>query len=203
MTTNTPATQSVVGKIPTIYIRDLETHRITDQVSPSCEWVFLGEGVATRKFDGVCTLLDSEGRWWSRREVKPGKQAPANFWFVAKDLMSGKTVGWEPIEQSAWVKQHADALEHDEGLWDEVVVLEGETSDVGTYELCGPKINGNPEQFEHHVLVRHGREMLAGGQPTNPIEMVRSVAAVGWEGIVWHHPDGRMGKLKARDLRGL
>ncbi len=22
----------------------------------------------------------------------------------------------------------------------------------------------------------------------------------GWEGIVWHHPDGRMAKLKARDL---
>jgi hypothetical protein len=22
----------------------------------------------------------------------------------------------------------------------------------------------------------------------------------GWEGVVWHHPDGRMAKLKARDL---
>ena len=21
----------------------------------------------------------------------------------------------------------------------------------------------------------------------------------GWEGIVWHHPDGRMAKLKVRD----
>jgi hypothetical protein len=24
--------------------------------------------------------------------------------------------------------------------------------------------------------------------------------AFGWEGVVWHHPDGRMAKLKARDL---
>jgi hypothetical protein len=28
-------------------------------------------------------------------------------------------------------------------------------------------------------------------------------AALGFEGIVWHHPDGRMVKLKAKDLREL
>lgn len=30
----------------------------------------------------------------------------------------------------------------------------------GTYELCGPKVQGNPERFERHVLVPHGKEVL-------------------------------------------
>ncbi|HEY5785856.1 MAG TPA: hypothetical protein VIT65_13865 [Microlunatus sp.] len=198
--TSTPA-QSVVGKIPTIYLRDFDTHLLTDQVSPGCDWVFAREGVATRKFDGTCTMLDSQGHWWARREVKPDREPPLNFWFVSKDLLTGKRVGWEPIGQSAWAKQHADALEHDESLWEEVVVLEGEFTDVGTYELCGPKVNGNPEQLDHHQLIKHGTTMVAMSA-LSPIELVRRMAGEGWEGIVWHHPDGRMAKLKARDLRG-
>jgi hypothetical protein len=37
-----------------------------------------GEGVATRKYDGTCVMFDGDG-WWARREVKPGKTAPAGF----------------------------------------------------------------------------------------------------------------------------
>jgi len=28
--------------------------------------------------------------------------------------------------------------------------------DDGTYELVGPKVQGNPEKFDKHTLIRHG-----------------------------------------------
>jgi hypothetical protein len=43
-----------------------------------------------------------------------------------------------------------------------------------------------------------------GGPPWTLAEVehvVKWAGARGWEGIVWHHPDGRMAKLKVRDLR--
>ena len=72
---------------------------------------------------------------------------------------------------------------------------------VGTYELIGPKINGNPEALEKHALVRHGLNLevpLHGTNPT-PETLIGICRDYGWEGVVWHHPDGHMAKLKVRD----
>src|SRR5215470_753136 len=95
----TPCTGRVLmKKIPTLFVRDDEDRRyVTEAVNSGCEWVLAGEGAATRKFDGTCVMLDEDGRWWARREVKPGKQAPANFVHVEHDETTGKTMGWEPV----------------------------------------------------------------------------------------------------------
>lgn len=178
-------------KIPTLYVRDPEHRaRVTDEVTPGCEWVLAGEGVPTRKYDGTCLQLDDDGRWWARREVKAGKPEPAGFVAVETDEVTGKTVGWEPIEQSGYRKWFEQALAEAPGLYP-----------TGTYELCGPKVNGNPEQFAAHVLVPHAAAMRLAAEGRSPVELVRDLAAFGFEGVVWHHPDGRMAKLKARDLR--
>ena len=159
-------------KIPTLFRRDPDNLKgVLPEVNPGCEWVLAGEGVATRKFDGTCVRLDERGAWWARRELKPGKAAPANFEPVVTDPVTGKTVGWEPVDQSGFAKWHAQALdEHG-----------GEPLVPGTYELCGPKVNSNPEGYSGHVLVPHATA------PT----------AVDLE---YHHPDGRMAKLKGRDF---
>ena len=72
---------------------------------------------------------------------------------------------------------------------------------AGKDELLGPKINGNPERFEHHILIRHE----CAEQLTNTSRDLDSLAAYlharPYEGIVWHHPDGRMAKLKKRTSR--
>ena len=87
-------------KIPTLYLRDENDRRyVTREVNPEAAWVLEGEARATRKFDGTCTKLDDSGNWWARREVKPGKAAPAGFVPEQTDEVTGKTVGWEPIEQ--------------------------------------------------------------------------------------------------------
>jgi hypothetical protein len=98
-------------KIPTLFKRDPEDMRhVSEEVHPDCQWVLDGEGVATRKYDGTCVMLDEAGRWWARREIKPGKQAPTNYRPEETDVNTGKTVGWEPIEQSPFTKFHAEAL---------------------------------------------------------------------------------------------
>jgi hypothetical protein len=111
-------------------------------------------------------------------------------------------MGWEPIEQSSHAKAHADALARSDGSFA-----------AGTYELCGPKVNGNPEGIEHHLIISHAdaevielgdwyEKVAARPDDLRPLaaELMASLPT-GCEGIVWHHPDGRMAKLKVRDFR--
>jgi hypothetical protein len=191
-----------VNKIPTLFVRD-ETDRryVTDEVTPGCAWVLEGHGEATRKLDGTCMMFDGTA-WWARREVKAEKLPPPGWVQVGEiDPVTGKSVGWEPAEQSAFAKTLADALR------------EAETTRIagfsaGTYELCGPKVNGNPENFPVPTLIAHVDAAFLDC-PTDPDGIRKFVAEIhrykGYEGIVWHweREDGTvlMAKLKARDLR--
>lgn len=175
-------------KIPTLFVRDENDRRhVTSQVTPGCEWVLAGEGVATVKWDGTCVMFDGT-RWWSRREVKPGKEPPANWVELEVDETTGKRVGWEPAEQSSFHKYLLEALPDGAGR--------------GTYELCGPKINGDPEGFETHVLLQHGRQrFFTGFTWSRTFESLSKVLPrVDVEGIVFWHADGRKAKIKRRDF---
>lgn len=181
-------------KIPTLLVRDENDRRcVTREVTPGCEWVLAGEGVGTRKYDGTCTMFDGE-HWWYRREVKKGKSKPPNYIELGYDPITEKRVGWAPIADSPFYKFFNEAVAD----WMTSVTLSGP---VGTYELCGPKINGNPEQFARHFLIKHS---LAPGLLPGPATVDEIRYVVGHfkrcEGIVWHHPDGRMAKLKRRDI---
>lgn len=181
-------------KIPTLYTRTEDRRGVTDEVTPGCEWVLAGEGVATRKWDGTCVMRDDLGSWFARREVKPGKTPPSGFILEQHDDITGKSVGWAPIEQSPFVT-----------CWEEAVNHAGDPLTPGTYELVGPKINGNPDRMQGHRLQRHATSTRVDSNDY-PYETPKALVKLyahphhGWEGIVWHHPDGRMAKLKARDL---
>lgn len=177
-------------KIPTVFVRDEADRRfVTPVITPGCEWALDDpQSVATRKFDGTCVMLDDDGRWWGRREVKPGKDTPAGFVATQTDDVTGKTVGWEPIEQSAFARWHAEALR-------------GTTLPTpGTYELIGPRVNGNHEETPAHLLVRHNDAQELPDAPRTFAGLASYLASQPYEGIVWHHPDGRMAKLKKRDF---
>lgn len=206
-----------MNKTPSLFARDFAKpgNPLTTDFSPGVEWVLEGMGTPTRKYDGTCVMLDNAGRWWARREVKPGKTAPPNFQYTDEDDVTGKVMGWEPIEQSGWHKHFQDALhpEHDVPVTNWL---------PGTYELCGPKVNGNPEGYLEHILIRHAAAdrldrmfpTLAAtlnelGSVTDDqlrFEDVKSAVTwlnekAGWEGIVWHHPNGDYVKIKARDFK--
>lgn len=185
-------------KIPTVFKRNPDDRaHVTDEVNPECQWVLDGEGVATRKYDGTCVMLDADGNWWARREVKPGKTPPPNYRPEETDSTTGKTVGWEPSGQSPFAKFIGEAI--GAGAY-------ARSFTPGTYELVGPKINGNPEGYDAHALVSHdaaARVALPDGfvyAYDTLLDVCLRLGDQGIEGIVWHHPDGRMAKLKARDL---
>ena len=185
-------------KIPTLFTRNPEDRRhvIVGEVSPGCEWVIADEGRATIKFDGTCVLILRDGlavKGYARREVKPGKTPPPNWWEVDADPVTGKRVGWEPIEQSGFARFYAEAVEN---------CGDDDPLTPGTYELVGPRINGNPERVNRHLLWRHGGIdiQISPMSIEGVLAAMKLLADMGREGIVWHHPDGRMAKLKVRDL---
>lgn len=187
-------------KIPTLFVRDLETHRVVDALNSACAWVAAGEGRATRKFDGQACLVVGgvlgNQRLYRRREVKTGKPIPDGFNQVDEDAVTGKRFGWVLIGDGSEDKWFRKAFENGFGDW-----LGNPFVDGQTYELVGPKVQGNPEHFDKHVLVDHG------GPGTVMVPVPTDFAGLqGWftgkdiEGIVWHHPDGRMAKIKGKDF---
>jgi len=69
----------------------------------------------------------------------------------------------------------------------------------GTYELIGPKVLGNKEKFDQHLLISHNTEELPDFKRT--YRNIRNILEVfPYEGIVFHHEDGRMAKIKKKDF---
>lgn len=174
-----------MNKIPTIFVRDLskQPSLVIPDWSPGCEWVRDGEGVATRKWDGT-SVLRRNGKLYKRRELRQGDGAPTDFESLGTDENTGKTVGWVPVNDGPEDRWHREAPDpgHD-----------------GTFELCGPKVNGNKDGYGRHTLVPHGYVQFP--------DVPRDFGALkAWlelhqiEGIVWHNLDGRMAKIKRRDF---
>jgi hypothetical protein len=179
-----------VKKIPTMFERDWDgdRSRVIDKPHPDCGWVFAGEGIATRKYDGTSCLL-RDGKIYKRREIKQGAFVPPDFEAVTYDEETGKTVGWVPVGDGPDDRWHREAFEDARGYSD------------GTFELLGPKVQGNVEWRSKHVLQPHS---MARTYPLAPrtFEGLRA-----WfeehrdiEGLVFHHEDGRMAKIKLRDF---
>ncbi len=173
-------------KIISLFQRNYDGDRLVrNEVVPGAEWVIAGEGVATRKFDGTCCMIRG-GKLFKRYDAKGGKTPPEGFEAAqAPDPITGHHPGWLPVGASTEDRWHAEAMHP--ALAD------------GTYELVGPKAQGNPEGFTAHTLVKHGESLL----PDSPryFDGLKSyLIASSIEGIVWHHPDGRMVKIKRKDF---
>lgn len=175
-------------KIPTLFERDWngDRSRVINQVHAGCEWVLSGEGRATRKLDGTCCMI-RDGKLYKRRELRKGDVAPPLFEQIDYDEETGKTVGWIPCDIGPEDKWHMAAFEGEPGLPD------------GTYELIGPKVQGNPEGWVSHQLILHGS--FAEDNVPRSFEGLRDwLATQDIEGIVFHRHDGRMAKIKGRDF---
>jgi hypothetical protein len=178
-------------KIPTLFERDWDgdRSRVLDKVHPGCEWVLAGEGVATRKLDGTGCMIRAK-QLYKRRELRKGDKPPPLFEQADYDEETGKTVGWVPCDIGFDDRWHMEAFNKMDAKKD------------GTYELVGPKVQGNPEHWDQHQLLAHDPQALAfGEQPPRTFDGLRDwLAGKDVEGIVFHHPDGRMAKIKLRDF---
>jgi hypothetical protein len=167
-----------VEKIPTLFERD-ESRRgrpVTPVMKPECLWVGRGEGVATRKLDGTNVKV-AAGVLSKRQKPAEGAYDEASYLPARRD---------DPADR--YLFEAFDAA--------------GKLAD-GIYEALGPKIQGNPEKYARHTLVRvvPFDEALVLADVPRTFEGLREyLAARDVEGIVFHHPDGRKAKIKKRDF---
>lgn len=178
-----------MNKIPTMFERDWagDKSRVIDKIHAGCEWVAAGEGIATRKIDGTSCLV-RDGRLYKRREVRHGDPLPPDFELSTHDHETGKVVGWVPVADGPEDRWHREAFAKQPDL------------ENGTYELVGPKIQGNTDSFTENVLVSHSNTGLHPDAPRTFEGLREWLHGLDIEGIVFHHPDGRMAKIKQRDF---
>jgi hypothetical protein len=193
-----------VKKIPSLFVRDFEgdPRFVLPVLTPACEWVFRGEGIPTRKRDGTACMVDEQGRLWRRYDAKNGKTPPAGFQpaQAAADEITGHWPGWLLVGAGPQDK------------WYHVTPA---PTTPGTYELCGPKFQNNAEDLPEHIFFRHGGELVEDfptqvelatiwATTDNTAALFAFLRAVfsrlSMEGVVWHHFDGRMVKLKRSDF---
>lgn len=189
-------------KIPSLFKRDYEgTRLVYDEIVPGSEWVTNGEGVAARKYDGTCCLIEN-GALWKRYELKPGKAAPDGF-RPADDVdeVTGKQQGWVPVSPDDKAdKWHREAFYY-YSMDQAIKGIKPESEDFnGTFELVGPKIQGNPENYDSHMLIPHDDTEGYSDCPRDFEGVKQWLAGKNIEGIVWQHPDGRMVKIKKKDF---
>jgi hypothetical protein len=190
-------------KIITLFKRDMSSRdkKVINEVNPGAEWVIEGKGIATRKWDGTCCMVQ-DGKFYKRYDAKAGKTPPVGFIPAQEpDKVTGHHPGWLLVDQNDPAdKYHMEA-------WNahcELVKLGYEKPlEDGTYELCGPKINGgNETRFGDHVLIKHG-EHVYSNVPTEFEALKRWLAPRNIEGIVWHSPSGEMVKIKKKDFKDI
>lgn len=183
-------------KIPTIFERDWEgNHAVIDKyiIHPS----FMAESKATEKIDGMNVRLTVRNFTIVRLEKRrnPDKIQKAKGitdpWYV--DATEG-----DPQDKFLWAAARNTDL---------TIMLDGEWSG----EAVGPNIQGNPLNLEKNIVmiftlnqaplfnnVPNDYEGLKAWLPLQESKYGKGKI----EGIVWHHPSGRMAKIKTKDFKG-
>lgn len=177
-------------KIPTIFLRDFTNDgKITREWHPDCLRIRDGEGVATYKWDGTSVMFRG-GSYFKRYDAKRGKTPPDGFEPCGDpDEKTGHHPGWVPVDALAPQDQwHMEALN------------KYGTRPDGTYELVGPKLQGNPHGLQWHEFQRHG-EMIIRDFPRDYDTMAEWFRANGpLEGVVFWIDGQPVAKIKASDF---
>lgn len=179
-------------KIPTLFVREfLPGHKvkITGQVTPGCEWVLAGEGVATRKMDGICTMIQG-GKLFKRYDAKNGKPVPKNAipCQPEADPVTGHLPCWMPVSE-------VDPADK----WFVAAFRAAGPIEDGTYELCGPHFHRNPEKLDRETFFRHG-DIVLNDVPRDFEGLRAYLKDHDLEGIVFHRGNGEMCKIKKSDF---
>jgi hypothetical protein len=194
-------------KITTLFARNMETdRRVRDEIAPGAEWVANGEGVPTIKVDGVCTLV-RDGQLYRRfTEQAPGymvgggktrKPQTHSMFEPTSDLdpNTGKREGWIPVGDGPEDQYlRAAFADFSTKMGSTLAGFEG------TCEFLGPKSQGNVESVPAHILLPHAWCEPIPDAPRTFEALRDYLGERDIEGIVWHHPDGRMVKIKGKDF---
>lgn len=178
-------------KIPTLFVRDPDNMKlVTEKVSPGLEWVLERWCVVREKLDGTaCAVLG--GRLYKRFTTQ--MDFPTGF------IPSGppsatvsKVPGWIPVGDGPEDQWHREAFGRYPSL------------SSGTFELIGPKVQGNPYGYmpkQLHELRRHEFvQDVAIGVVWTFKSIRNAVNDLLGEGLVFWGPEGPVAKIKRRDF---
>ena len=198
-------------KMSTLFEKDPNNlSRVIDKVAPENMWVFEDEGVqATRKFDGTsCAIIG--GKLYKRYMVRCHKDV-RNCRPIPDGAIPCSDLGVVEIETgwSHWIpcdrdnpadKYHWEGYDNllkphfpvgqsvQESIDTEDSLMKSGKFD-GSYELCGPKVQNNPEGLEEHILIRHGVVGWPHYNDRTFEDFKNFLEEMNIEGIVFHHPD--------------
>lgn len=195
-------------KIKTLFVIDRNTNLATQTPNEGTDWVFKGEGKATIKYDGTACMF-KDGVLYKRYDRKLKKQYTQKARSMGSDFVATDDMFNEvpadaiPCEEKPdpksfhfphWVKVSKDNPQDQFHL---DAFSKGRFED-GTYELLGPKINGNAYELTENKLVKHGVDVV--DVPDRTYEgMFDLLVNLHGEGVVFHHNDGRMVKCRRKD----
>lgn len=183
-------------KVISLFKRDYEgTHLVYNEVVEGAEWVLASEGIATEKIDGTSCLV-KDGKLYKRYDAKKGKTPPQDFEPAQPepDPVTGHWPGWLLVDDAPEDKWYRIARA---GI---IEALRSGLYQEGTYELIGPKVQGNKYGLDSHIFRLHGDKILDDAPRDFDGLKIYFEQNPEYEGIVWHHPDGRLVKIKRRDF---
>ncbi len=182
-------------KIPTLFERDWEGNRsrVINEINPEAVWLLDSKiAVCTEKIDGSSCLI-RDGVFYARYMLRDGKESPEGF-IPADEMRNGKQPGWRPVDEDNPADKH-----HRSAFF-------SSTGDDGSYELVGPKVQGNPYGLREHQLWGHTSAFTAHNWVKPEWDAVRTaLEAEVVEGLVWQQLSDageieRAVKIKRRDF---
>jgi hypothetical protein len=191
-----------MNKIPLIFKRSSNGF-CTDEINPLTQWINKEISTPVRKWDGTCMMFDGK-EWFARRQYSSRSSIPSEFILVEYDEKTGKSFGWEPVENSSFIKLWKLAIA--EKPYHCTLFGCDDDYEKGTYELMGPKINGNPENLAEHRLMPHKQSPTIGNLSIlEPHELTYNMLYnqfmhMPFEGVIFYTKDGKKAKLRRKDF---
>lgn len=134
-------------KMRTLFKQD-ENFKVINEIRESNLFVLDGDFSVSLKRDGTSVFIKDNimHKRYDANEKK-GRKIPEGAIFCQdKPGPTGSFPVWIPVSPKD--KYHLEAFNKKEKWKD------------GTYELCGPRINGNKENLGEHILIKHGEETV-------------------------------------------
>lgn len=181
-------------KIPTLFERVFENHRIVDilpNITPGCEEAFL-HGEATVKFDGACCAIIN-GKFYKRYDAKKGKTPPEGaIPCCDPDPITGHWPHWVPVSSVDTADQWFIRAKRNYEFF-------GNKLEEGTYEAVGPHFNGNSYDLNYDILCKHGMAIMYVERDFDSIKRCLTENE-GMEGLVFWLNGEPVCKIKRSDF---
>ena len=196
-------------KMKTLFVIDHDNNLVTTDVRNECLWVLNGEAKATIKFDGTAAIFMNGKLYkrWDRRLTKQFTRIKKRLGdkFIVKENMFRK------VPEGAIPCQEPDSITHHQPHW---VLVDDKPENIwfnqalgnkptliegASYELVGEKVQNNVYNLTGHELWQHGSKEVTDLDLTFK-GVKKWLLNNNVEGLVFHHNDGRMCKIRRKDF---